>query len=288
MTDCQPPEEELSETSQPQDIALTGAAGMMATLLRPYLEKAGHRVRLIDLAAAPAPGPRETLHVGSVADAAFMNAALAGTHAVIHLGGLHREMAWEDLVATNITGTQVTLEAARINGLKRILLASSTHTVGFHPLEAAGEGRVLAPRPDTYYGVSKAAMEALGSLYADKFAMKVVSARIGTGGERPNDARMLSSWLSPADSYRLVEAALNDLGTPGHHVLWGVSANARGWADLSAGRKIGFDPLDDAEAFASELDAADVGDTHDGLLGGFWASSSHRIGVDNYPQPVAK
>jgi uronate dehydrogenase len=277
----------LPVTSQPQTIAVTGGAGMMATLLRPHLHRAGYDVRLIDLVAASAPGPRETLHVGSVADAAFMNAALVGADAVIHLGGIHREKSWEELSATNITGTQVTLEAARINGVKRVLLASSTHAVGFHPVDSAREDIMLAPRPDTYYGVSKAAMEALGSLYADKFAMKVVSARIGTGGEQPNNIRTLSSWLSPGDSYRLVEATLNDLGAPGHHVLWAVSANSRGWADLSAGRRIGFIPLDDAEAFATEVNAEEDA-APNSLLGGQWASSSHQLGVDNYSVLEAK
>ncbi|MEW9872134.1 NAD-dependent epimerase/dehydratase family protein [Arthrobacter sp. HS15c] len=278
----------MSATPEAHTIALTGAAGMMASLLRPYLAEAGHSVRLVDLAEAPHPGPSESLYVGSVANADFMDAALAGVTAVIHLGGLHREKTWEELVATNITGTQVTLEAARRNGVERVLLASSTHAVGFHPSAAAGLDTVLAPRPDTYYGVSKAAMEALGSLYADKFGMKIVSARIGTGGERPDNARTLSSWLSPADSYRLVEATLSDQGAPGHHVLWAVSANSRGWADLSAGRRIGFDPQDNAEDFASSVSSNGEGEAWDRLLGGFWASSGHQVGVDNYPQLATK
>jgi uronate dehydrogenase len=277
----------LSAAFAPQTIALTGGAGMMATLLRPYLADAGHMVRLLDLAQSSDPRPNETVHVGSVADPDFMAGALEGATAVVHLGGLHREKAWAELVATNITGTQVTLEAARLNGVERVLLASSTHAVGFHPTEAAAQDSILIPRPDTYYGVSKAAVEALGSLYADKYGMKVVSARIGTGGKRPGNLRTLGSWLSPADSYRLVEAALNDLGAPGHHVVWAVSANTRGWANLEEGRRIGFEPLDDAEAFAGEVDT-ETGDAWAGLLGGFWASDGHRLGLDNYPHLVAK
>ena len=277
----------MSAAPNPQTIALTGGAGMMATLLRPYLADAGHTVRLLDLAEAAAPRPNESVHVGSVADPVFMTGALKGATAVVHLGGLHREKAWADLVATNITGTQVTLEAARVNGVGRVLLASSTHAVGFHPTEAAAQDSVLIPRPDTYYGVSKAAMEALGSLYADKYGMKVVSARIGTGGERPGNVRTLGSWLSPADSYRLVEATLNDLGAPGHHVVWAVSANTRGWASLEAGRRIGFEPVDDAEAFSEGVDTA-AQDSWAGLLGGFWASEGHKVGMDNYPELAGK
>lgn len=259
----------------------------MATLLRPYLTDAGYTVRLLDLAAAADLRPNETMLLGSVADPDFMTGALEGAVGVIHLGGLHREKTWAELVATNITGTQVTLEAARLNGVKRVLLASSTHTVGFHRAEAAAKDSVLTPRPDTYYGVSKAAVEALGSLYADKYGMKVVSARIGTGGERPGNLRTLSSWLSPADSYRLVEAALNDCGAPGHHVVWAVSANTRGWANLAAGRRIGFEPQDDAEAFVAEVDTT-AQDKWAALLGGAWASDNHKLGVDNYPHLAVK
>lgn len=268
-------------------IALTGGAGMMATLLRPYLAGAGYAVRLVDLAAASDPRPNESVHVGSVTDPDFMADALKGATAVIHLGGLHREKTWAELVSTNITGTQVTLEAARQNGVGRVLLASSTHAVGFHPTEAAAQDSVLIPRPDTYYGVSKAAVEALGSLYADKYGMKVVSARIGTGGERPGNLRTLGSWLSPADSFRLVEATLNNLGAPGHHVVWAVSANTRGWANLDAGKRIGFEPQDDAEVFVGGVDTTARDEWAD-LLGGAWASDSHRVGVDNYPHLAVK
>lgn len=277
----------MSAVSKGTDIAITGGAGMMATLLRPYLAEAGYAVRLLDLAEAPQLLPNESMHVGSVTDSTFMNAALKGAAAVVHLGGLHREKTWEEIVSTNITGTQVTLEAARCNGVERVLLASSTHAVGFHPTAAAASDVVLTPRPDTYYGVSKAAMEALGSLYADKFGMKVVSARIGTGGERPGNVRTLGSWLSPADSFRLVQATLNDRGAPGHHVVWAVSANTRGWANLEAGRAIGFEPQDDAEVFAAGIGIARE-DGFAALLGGAWAGSGHKVGMDNYPALAAK
>jgi uronate dehydrogenase len=277
----------LSAAPHSVTIALTGGAGMMATLLRPYLAEAGYAVRLVDLAAAPDPRHNESVHVGSVADPDFMADALKGATAVIHLGGLHREKTWAELVSTNITGTQVTLEAARQNAVERVLLASSTHAVGFHPTEAAAQDSVLIPRPDTYYGVSKAAVEALGSLYADKYGMKVVSARIGTGGERPGNLRTLGSWLSPADSFRLVEATLNNLGAPGHHVVWAVSANTRGWANLDGGKRIGFEPQDDAEAFAAGVDTTARDEWAD-LLGGAWAGDGHRVGVDNYPHLAVK
>ncbi len=275
----------MSAAQQSHIIALTGGAGMMATLLRPFLAAAGHSVRLLDIVPAADPGPQESVHVGNVADLDFMVESLTGCTGVVHLGGIHREQAWEDLVQTNITGTRATLEAAYRNGVEHVLLASSTHAVGFHPSAAAIAGEPLVPRPDSYYGVSKAAMEALGGLYADKYAMKVVSARIGTGGTHPGNTRTLSSWLSPADSARLVEATLNEIGAPGHHVVWAVSANTRGWVDTTGGQGIGYFPQDNAEDFAGAID--EVGQQEwDQLLGGYWSSAGHKLGIDNFPRLV--
>jgi nucleoside-diphosphate-sugar epimerase len=268
-------------------IALTGGAGMIASTLRPFLRGAGYRTRLIDLVEPAEPlGENESAWLGSVADAGFMARALEGADAVIHLGGIHREKPWEQILGTNVTGTYVTLEAARGNGIKKVLLASSTHAVGFWPVSEAAQDEVLPPRPDTLYGFSKVAMEALGSLYADKYGMKIVCARIGTGGDRPANARSMSTWLSPGDTFRLVEATLNDQGLPGNHIIWAVSNNTRGWANLSAGRRIGFDPQDDAEDFRESVEAPGGENApYEDLLGGYWTSEEHVLGVDNYPAP---
>jgi uronate dehydrogenase len=114
------------------------------------------------------------------------------------------------------------------------------------------------PRPDSYYGVGKVASEALGSLYHDRHGLDVVCARIGSCRPLPDDARCLWSWLSYPDLVRLVEAALT-AAAPGFRVVWGVSANTRGWWSLAEGRAIGFEPLDDAEDYAEQISAAGAG-----------------------------
>ena len=93
----------------------------------------------------------------------------------------------------------------------------------------------MPPRPDTYYGVGKVATEALGSLYHDRYGMQVAALRIGTFRDRPVSRRHLSTWLSPDDLCRLVDAMLRapDLGFA---VVYGISANTRRWWDLEPGR----------------------------------------------------
>jgi uronate dehydrogenase len=51
---------------------------------------------------------------------------------------------------------------------------------------------------------------------------------------------------------RMVEAALT-APAPGFAVVYGISANTRAWWDLEPGRRLGYEPLDDAEAFASRI-----------------------------------
>jgi uronate dehydrogenase len=138
--------------------------------------------------------------------------------------------------------------------VQRVVLASSNHATGFTPRPGAGLLREedAPPRPDTYYGVAKVTMEALGFLYAERYGMDVVCLRIGSAFPEPTTTRQLSTWLSPADTVSLVDAALR-APSPGFAVVWGVSDNTRNWWDLSAARALGYEPQDDAEVYAEAL-----------------------------------
>lgn len=228
-------------------IAITGAAGQVGGLIRPQLRAPDRVLRLSDISMIDDLAAGEEFVQASVTDLDAMTSLFEGIDLVVHLGGYKSERPWRDILETNINGSYVVLEAARRAGVQRILLGSSIHAVGFVRARDAAAAPVLPPRPDTYYGVSKVAMEALGSLYADQFGMSVVSARICTvGADIGSGGRTLSTWVSPGDLARLVEAAAA-LDQPGHHVVWGVSANTRTWFSAEAGLAIGFEARDDAE-----------------------------------------
>ena len=235
-------------------ILITGAAGSIGTAVAPRLRAAGHRLRLLDLAAPLGATAEDEVLIASAVDDAAMQDAASGTDLVVHLASFPSERPWRDIVDVNIESARVALDAAREAG-SAILLASSVHAAGFVPSDEAGEGMPRS-RPDTYYGVSKVVAEALGDLYADRFGMRIVSARIMTFGDRPPTARARSTWLSPADLARLVEAALT--APVGNHVVWGVSANTRRTVSLEPGRAIGYEPQDDAESHVAAL-AAELG-----------------------------
>ena len=180
-----------------------------------------------------------------------------GVDAVVHLAGIPVEARFAKLLAANIDGTYQVFEAAHQAGVPRVVYASSNHAVGYH--ERAdypdGVGIGVRPRPDTYYGVTKVFGEALGSFYADRHGMAVACVRIGSCFAEPRTVRMLGTWLSPADAVRLFHSLLTAPELR-YEIVYGVSANTRGWWDLEPARRLGYRPQDDAEVHAEALEKA--------------------------------
>ena len=238
-------------------VLLTGAAGRIGTVLRGGLPERGWAVRCLDVVPVTDVRPGEEHVVADVTDLAALTDAAGGAAALVHLAGIATESDWPAILHSNIQGTYAALEAARRAGIGRVVLASSNHATGYTPRPASGRLTEAdsPPRPDTYYGVSKVTMEALGSLYHDRYGLDVVCLRIGSAFAEPTTTRQLSTWLSPADTVALVDAALR-APSPGFAVVWGVSNNTRNWWDLTAARALGYDPADDAEVYAEALTEA--------------------------------
>jgi uronate dehydrogenase len=258
-------------------LLITGAAGNLGRLLRPRLRRPGRVLRLADLAEMDGPVEGEETMVVDLTDAAAVRKACADVDAVLHLGGLSTEAPFDDMVGVNVVGTQHVLQAAAEAGAGRVILASSNHAVGYYrrstdvPVGSDGLPDDLLPRPDTFYGWSKAAIEALGSLYHDRYGLGVIALRIGTCDASPVGSRGLATWLSPEDAARLVEACLT-VPDPGYRVVWAVSDNTRRWWTLDGARALGYGSRDDAERFAAdriaEFGEPDPADPVHDLVGG--------------------
>ena len=233
-------------------IVITGAAGLVGSMLRPRLARPDRTLRLLDIAPLEA-GPGEEAVQASVTDLEAMTAACRGAAAIIHLAGIPGEACWPRILETNINGGYVAFEAARRAGVPRVIFASSNHAVGFAPRADFPVPDYAFPAPDTYYGVSKAATEALAAMYHHRYGLDAICVRILSCTPRPADVRMLSTWLSPDDAGRLFEACLTT-ERPGFRVIFGVSANTRGgWVSLAEAKALGYQPQDDAEAYAAEI-----------------------------------
>ena len=228
-------------------LLLTGAAGGLGVALRPRLAANCNVLRLSDKSPVAEAQSGEEVVLADLANAAEVDAMVAGCDAIVHLGGISVEAPFEAILQANILGVYHLYEAARKHGVKRVVFASSNHVTGFYKQSETITADHPA-RPDCYYGVSKAFGEDLSRFYFDRYGIETACVRIGSTFAEPKDRRMLATWLSFDDLHRLISACLS---TPvlGHSIVFGVSDNAVTWWDNSRARHIGYVPQDSSDVF---------------------------------------
>ncbi len=242
-------------------ILITGAAGRIGTSLRREFGGRYELVRCLDRLPIDDPQPHEEAVVGDVSDHGLVERAMKGIDGVIHLAAIPREAAFQDILEVNVVGTWNVYEAARRQGARRVVFGSSNHAVGFYPRTETIDHRA-PPRPDSRYGLSKCWGEAVGALYADKYAVKSLHIRIGNAGEKPTSRRLMAIWISARDLAQLCRIGLEH---PGIHndIVYGISRNATAWHDNSAAYALGYAPQDSADVYEDVAMAGEAKLTHD-------------------------
>ena len=254
-------------------LLLTGAAGALGKVLRQGLAGSAETLRLSDRSPLGDAAPHEEVVVCDLADAPGVDRLLQGVDAVVHLGGQSVEAPWEVILPSNIVGCVNLWEAARKAGTQRIIFASSNHVIGMHKRATPLDEHAPA-RPDSRYGLSKAFGEDLACLYAHKYGVAALCIRIGSAFPEPRSRRMLSTWMSYRDLTELVRVGLT--ADYLFEIVYGVSANPRGWWDNRNAARLGFTPRDSAEAFAAKVeDKGEADPIAESLQGGSFASAEY-------------
>lgn len=230
---------------------MTGAAGRIGSALRAGLGREVQRLSCLDARVVEDLAENEVACQVDLDDLDGMTDALRGMDGVIHLAAYPAEADLHDIVQVNIVGTFHLFEAARRAGVGRVVFASSNHATGLYPVSARVDPE-MPVRPDSFYGVSKVAGEAVGRLYSDKFGLRVACLRIGTFAEHPIERRHLSTWVSPRDTISAFRAAMTapDLRFA---IFYVASANRDTYWDMEAGERLGFHPEDHAEDHEHEI-----------------------------------
>lgn len=243
-------------------ILITGAAGLCGNVLYDGLIKKGYQIKLCDKKTVPSKAAKKlklnfSKNIKKIDLRNFKDVlkVTKSIDAVLHFGGIPRhtprEDVYQNILDNNISGTYNLFEACRLNNIKRIIFASSAHTIGFHDRKIILNDKCVF-RPDSHYAVSKCFGEALGSLYADKYNIKNMSIRIGSVLPVPTDQRFLSTWISFRDLVHLVDIGLKSQKL--HcSVVYGVSKNKRSWWNNSSAYKLGYKPKDNAENYLSHI-----------------------------------
>jgi len=165
--------------------AVTGGAGFIGSNIVGRLVADGEEVRVIDDFST---GKAKNLHglessitlfKGSVCDESLLKDAFAGADYVLHQAALASvQRSVEDPVATNevnVGGTLKVLCAARDQGVRRVVYASSSAVYGDTPEMPKHEE--MAPCPLSPYAVSKLAGEYYCRMFSTIFGLETVSLR---------------------------------------------------------------------------------------------------------------
>src|SRR5215467_4783983 len=123
---------------------VTGATGFLGSHVARVLADQGAGLRLLVRSTSNLKnleGLKAETAVGDLRDAVSLERALSGCDTVFHVAADYR--LWvrdpEEMYKSNVEGTRAILEAARNNGVRRVVYTSSVATMGFtrngHPAD---------------------------------------------------------------------------------------------------------------------------------------------------------
>lgn len=189
-------------------VAVTGGCGFIGAHVVDRVVDAGHEVLVLDLAVEPK-DPRAEHRQLDVLDAGAVQHALSGVDAVFHLAGMSNvDHAFTDPLRTvrlNVEGTGNVLEAARRNGVARVLLASTVWVYGATPDPTEGsqalteDATFTLSRAGHIYTSTKIAAETLMHSYHDTYGVPFTILRYGVPyGPGMRDELVLARFVQRA------------------------------------------------------------------------------------------
>jgi dihydroflavonol-4-reductase len=164
---------------------VTGGAGFIGRHLVRHLLERDERVRVLDLACDPPLPPEAEMVIGSVADPAAVRKAMAGAGRVYHLAANPNLWACDkdEFDRTNRRGTEVVLEAARREGVERVVHCSTESILkdgGGAPIDERAAPR-LDDMPGPYCRSKYLAERAALAAAADGLPVVVVNPTLPVG-----------------------------------------------------------------------------------------------------------
>jgi UDP-glucose 4-epimerase len=169
-----------------KSVVVTGGAGFIGSNLAIALSKENHVVVIDDLSTGFLENIRRSIDdgniefvKGSVTDVSLLQKTMNNIDYVFHEAALPSvPRSIKDPLTTNnvnITGTLNVLLAARDNGVKKILYASSSSVYGDTPTLPKKES--MTPNPLSPYAVSKLAVEYYCQIFTSVYGLPTVALR---------------------------------------------------------------------------------------------------------------
>ncbi len=251
-----------------------GSGGRIGRAVVAELSARGLKVRGFDRVKTP--GAEDAI-VGDVTDGEAVKRATADVGTVVHLAATPKDV--EDVLGqlfpANIVGVYHVMEAARLAGVRRLILASSIQVNWWQEMS-----RQLPVRPDDpptpryWYAATKMFLESIGRGYAETHGISVIVARLGWCPRTPEEVRSLADdewaqdfYLSPGDAGRFFACAVESASDLRFAVVYALSKPVRrSHFDLEPARALlGFVPEETWPQGADRLLADFAKSPSDGL-----------------------
>jgi uronate dehydrogenase len=227
-------------------VLVTGAAGAIGKPVCEALAQRGHTLRRFDRISSGKNDHDEV--VADIADTAAVSRACANIDAIVHLAATPDVAPFLELVAPNVIGLFNVLDAAREQGVRRVVLASSVQVCWSSGPQERRTAAHTAPR--NHYALTKLWAEQMGEMYARMYPLTVIAARIGWMVRDLREAlhmrerAMMRNYISRRDICHFMSAAVEAPDVK-FSVLYAVGPGGRDSYDLDGPREtIGFEPQD--------------------------------------------
>lgn len=173
----------LKQSGAVRHAIVTGGSGFIGTHLVERLQHEGAGVTVVDRNQPRVAGV-DCFVQGAIEDRSTWETLAReipdGADTLVHLAArtsvLESIKDPADVFESNLVGFHNALEFCRLNGIGRVVLASTNAVVGVSQAEMITELSPLAPL--TPYGASKAADEMLGSAYTECYGVRVAAVRL--------------------------------------------------------------------------------------------------------------
>jgi len=199
-------------------VLVVGSAGRIGRAVVAELKARGLPVRGFDCVKTPG---LEDYVVGDITDGEAIGRAATGIGTLVHLAATPDDDDFlNKLLPNNIVGVYHVMEAARIAGVRRLILASSGQVNWWQRMKRELPVRVEdPPSPRYWYAATKMFLESIGRGYAETHGISVLVVRLGWCPRTPEQIEELaaSEWaqdvyLSPVDAGRFFACAVQASG----------------------------------------------------------------------------
>lgn len=229
-------------------VLVTGASGFIGRQVCPTLRSRGVMLRAFD--RRPNVIADEVVE-GTLEDLPKLRVASKGVDTILHLAAMSDDADFVTrLVPSNVIGVYNVLEAARLERVRRVILASSCAVAN---LVRSGHKVATTDRfPTSHYGLTKLWAEDMGEMYSRRYGLSVLAVRFGWVVRTPEALRGMSRspnafriFLSHRDLREFVLCCLQAKQVP-FAVVYALSRQSGGDIfDMEPARRlVGFEPRD--------------------------------------------